>query len=91
MHPINYMMTAKVTLTPFSLLDAVPQLVLPPNTKSPQKVPARASEIIGLYDKVSNILWTRQFLEAQGYKIQTNVVYQDNVSTLSLAIMDMCL
>jgi hypothetical protein len=42
------------------------------------------SEIIGLYDKIGNVLWTRQFLEAQGYKIKTNIVYQDNMSTLSL-------
>ena len=39
----------------------------------------------GLYDKLSDVLWTHQFLEAQGYKIKTNIVYQDNMSTLSLA------
>ena len=52
------------------------------------KIPSKSScesKIIGLYDKVSDILWTGQFLEAQGYNIQTNVVYQDNMSTLSLA------
>ena len=43
------------------------------------------SEIIRFYDKVGDILWTRQFLEAQGYIIKTNIVYQDNMSTLSLA------
>jgi hypothetical protein len=52
------------------------------------KIPSKSScesKIIGLYDKVSDILWTQQFLEVQGYHIQTNVVYQDNMSTLSLA------
>ena len=52
------------------------------------KIPSKSStesEIIGLYDKVGDILWTRQFLEAQGYEINTNIVYQDNMSTLSLA------
>ena len=39
----------------------------------------------GLYDNLSDVLWTHQFLEAQGYKIKTNIVYQDNMSTLSLA------
>ena len=43
------------------------------------------SEIIGLYDKASNILWTRTFHEAQGYTITNNIVFQDNMSTLSLA------
>ena len=52
------------------------------------KIPSKSScesKIIDLYDKVSDILWTQQFLEVQGYHIQTNVVYQDNMSTLSLA------
>jgi hypothetical protein len=38
-----------------------------------------------LYDKSSDVLWTRHFLEAQGYTVTTNIVYQDNMSTLSLA------
>ena len=42
-------------------------------------------ELIGLYDKISDVLWTCNFLKAQGYKIKTNIVYQDNTSTLSLA------
>ncbi len=53
-----------------------------------QKNPSKSStesELIGLYDKLDNILWTRQFLEAQRYKITDNIVYQDNMSTLSLA------
>jgi hypothetical protein len=53
-----------------------------------QKIPSKSSsesELIGLYNNSSNFLWTRQFLEAQGYDIQTNIVYQDNMSTLSLA------
>ena len=58
------------------------------SSSSKHKIPSKSStesEIIGLYDKVGDILWTRQFLEAQGYDINTNVVYQDNMSTLSLA------
>jgi hypothetical protein len=58
------------------------------SSSTKHKVPAKSSceiEIIGLYDKISDVLWTRQFLEAQGYKIKTNIVYQDNMSTLSLA------
>ncbi len=58
------------------------------SSSTKHKIPSKSScesKIIGLYDKVSDILWARQFLEAQGYHIQTNVVYQDNMSTLSLA------
>jgi hypothetical protein len=51
------------------------------NTKS-----LTESKLVGLYDKLSDILWTRNFLEAQeGYTISHNFVYQDNMSTLSLA------
>jgi hypothetical protein len=58
------------------------------SSSTKHKIPSKSSsesEIIGLYDKVGDVLWTRQFLEAQGYKIETNIVYQDNMSTLSLA------
>ena len=43
------------------------------------------SEIIGLHDKTGDILWRWYFLEAQGYTIPSNIVYQDNMSTLLLA------
>jgi hypothetical protein len=58
------------------------------SSSTKHKIPSKSScesEIIGLYDKVGDILWAHQFLEAQGYKIKTNIVYQDNTSTLSLA------
>ena len=58
------------------------------SSSNKQNVPSKSStesEIIGLHDKSSDVLWTRNFLEAQGYTISTNVVYQDNMSTLSLA------
>jgi hypothetical protein len=58
------------------------------STSTKQKIPSKSScesKLIGLYDKVSDVLWTRHFLEAQGYKIKTNIVYQDNMSTLLLA------
>ena len=44
------------------------------NTKS-----STESKIAGLYDKTGDILWTRNFLEAQGFTISTNFVYQDNI------------
>jgi hypothetical protein len=50
------------------------------NTKS-----STETEIVGLFDKTSDTLWTHNFLEAQGYTISANYVYQDNMSTLSLA------
>jgi hypothetical protein len=58
------------------------------SSSTKHKLPSKSScksEIIGLYDKIGDVLWTRQFLKAQGYKIKTNIVYQYNMSTLSLA------
>jgi hypothetical protein len=43
------------------------------------------TEIVALFDKTNDILWTSNFLEAQGYTITANYVCQDNMSTLSLA------
>ena len=42
------------------------------------------TELVGVYDKTGDILWTRHFLEAQGYTITENIIFQDNMSSLSL-------
>ena len=42
------------------------------------------SEMIGVYDILPLILWTKQFLEEQGWKDSATVVYQDNTSSILL-------
>lgn len=49
------------------------------NTKS-----STETELFAVYDKLGDILWIRYFIEAQGYTVDHNIVYQDNMSTLSL-------
>ena len=52
-----------------------------------QKLVARSSteaELIGVHDILPQILWTRNFLISQGYPVQKNVVYQDNMSAMLL-------
>ena len=49
------------------------------NTKSSCK-----SELFGVDDASGAILWTWLFMEAQGYDIDENVLYQDNKSTILL-------
>ena len=52
-----------------------------------QMLVARSSteaELIGVHDILPQILWTRNFLLAQGYPVQKNIVYQDNMSTILL-------
>jgi hypothetical protein len=58
------------------------------SSSNKHKIPYKSStesEIIGLHDKSSDVLWMRYFLEAQGYTISSNIVYHDNMSTLLLA------
>jgi hypothetical protein len=53
-----------------------------------QKLNTRSSteaELVGVDDAMTMILWTKLFLEAQGYRIDKNVLYQDNKSTILLA------
>ena len=47
------------------------------NTKS-----STESELIGVDDVMPLVLWTRQFMEEQGYVIKDNVLYQDNQSSI---------
>ena len=52
-----------------------------------QKLVARSStdaELIGVHDILPQILWTRNFLMSQGYPVQKNVAYQDNMSAMLL-------
>ena len=52
-----------------------------------QKLNTRSSteaELVGADDAAGLILWTKLFLEAQGYEIKNNILYQDNKSTILL-------
>jgi hypothetical protein len=52
-----------------------------------QKLNTRSSteaEVVGVDDAMPQVLWTRYFLEAQGYKVNDSIVYQDNQSAMLL-------
>lgn len=42
------------------------------------------SEIVGVSDVIGQILWTRRFMESQGYEIKECIVFQDNQSSILL-------
>ena len=42
------------------------------------------SEMVGVFDFLPQVLWTKQFLEEQGRLDTTTVVYQDNTSSILL-------
>jgi hypothetical protein len=53
-----------------------------------QKVNSRSStesELNGIDDKIGKIIWTKKFIEHQGFEVKLNVIYQDNTSTIKLA------
>ena len=45
-------------------------------------------EMIAVDDKISKVIWTKKFIESQGFKVELNVVYQNNESNLKLAQND---
>ncbi len=54
-----------------------------------QKLNTRSStesELVGADNISVMILWTKLFMEAQGYDIQKNILYQDNKSAILLEI-----
>ena len=49
------------------------------NTKS-----STEAEIDGVYDVLTQVIWTQYFLKEQGHMIQDNFIYQDNQSAIRL-------
>ena len=52
-----------------------------------QKLNTRSTaeaELVGANDAITQVLWTKLFMEAQGYQINKNILYQDNKSTILL-------
>ena len=52
-----------------------------------QKIQGKSStedELIGVDDTLPQALWTKYFIEAQGYTVDHNIIKQDNKSALLL-------
>ena len=52
-----------------------------------QKLVTRSTckaELVGADNASTKIFWTKLFLEAQGYEVRENILYQDNKSTILL-------
>jgi hypothetical protein len=57
-------------------------------TSTRQKINAMSltkAETIGIHEVLPQILWTRYFLQAQGYGVEESIIYQDNQSAILLA------
>jgi hypothetical protein len=49
------------------------------NTKS-----SFEAEVVGIDDAMPLVIWMRNFMEGQGYTVNDNIVYQDNMSAMLL-------
>lgn len=57
------------------------------SSSSKQKLNTRSSteaELVAVNDVMGQVLWTRLFLEAQGYEVTDSKLYQDNLSAMLL-------
>jgi hypothetical protein len=57
-------------------------------TSTRHKINTRSSteaELVAVYDMLPQVIWTRNFLRAQGYDIEYSLIEQDNKSTILLA------
>jgi hypothetical protein len=57
------------------------------STSRKQKINTKSStetELVAVDDFLGDVLRMRYFLEAQGYSIDSNIIFQDNMSSLSL-------
>ena len=56
-------------------------------TSAKQKLNTKSSteaELVGVNDVMPQVLWTRYFLEAQGFTVSDSIIYQDNQSAILL-------
>jgi hypothetical protein len=68
-----------------SILSLGKGMIVSDSTK--QKVNSRNStqaELITVDDRIGKVLWTKRFIEHQGFKVKLNIMYQDNQSTMKL-------
>jgi hypothetical protein len=42
------------------------------------------SELVALDNALTTILWALYFIKAQGYSIEQNIIFEDNMSTINL-------
>ena len=59
----------------------------PYSSSTKQKLVTRSStecELVGVHDTLPQILWTKNFIAAQGYDVKHTVLYQDNKSAILL-------
>jgi hypothetical protein len=40
------------------------------------------AELISIHDIIAKVIWTKNFLEAQGYGVPENIIYRDNRSSM---------
>ena len=52
-----------------------------------QKINTQSSteaELVSTDDIIAKVIWTKRFIEAQGYTVNENIIHRDNQSTMKL-------
>ena len=48
------------------------------------------AELVGADDDLGQVIWTKYFIEGQGYTVEHTIIYQDNISTMILKTNGRC-
>jgi hypothetical protein len=78
MHHMQSTQTCVATLVARCLWDAEISSTNPPSKSSTE------AEFVGASNYLPNTIWVKTFLEAQGYKTNSNLFEQDNESAMKL-------
>ena len=65
-------------------LEAGASMSMSKSHKLNTKISSKA-ELVGVYDALPDILWSKYFIKAQGHVIDHNILLQDNKPTILLA------
>ena len=55
-----------------------------PTSKKINTTSSTEADVVGLHDNMPAVLWTRYFLQEQGYLLKPSIVHQDNQSSILL-------
>jgi hypothetical protein len=80
-HHLRYIQTLKVTPAPWWRWEKEQSIARKQNMNVGSSTEGK---LVAVDDAATMILWTKLFLEAQGYDVEKNIVYQDNKSTILL-------
>jgi len=84
MHHLQCIQTCTATLELPCHSGKVHPYHCPESRRSTQRAQLRQKWLVCVDDAMPLVVWTRNYLQEQGFMVQDNVVYQDNHSAMKL-------